>query len=79
MKALKEKMAPSKKIAKKPTGKKESRLKYVEDKEEYDRKKNLDSRNMLKQAAGIGEALMKAKMGYSDKPRVKPQKKTGGY
>jgi len=76
---MREKNAPSKKIVKKPAGKASSRLKYVEAKEDYDMNKLQKSYNLGKKPAGIGGALMKAKIGYSKLPKVKPQGKKGGY
>ena len=68
---------PSKRVAKTPKGEKENGKKYVEDKEEYDEENGWKNQQMWGKAADIGEAMMKAKMGYSNKPRVKPQKKVG--
>ena len=76
---MKTKNAPSKPIAKTPTGKKATRLKYVEEKEEYDKNKLKKSMYLKPKPNDIGDALMKAKIGYSNKTRVKPQGKMGGY
>lgn len=57
-----------------PVGKKVSGMKYVEEDEEYDKKK-LNSSLMKKQPADIAGAISKSKKGYSDKPRVKASKK----
>ncbi len=50
--------------------------KFAEVDEEYDRKKKLKEDKSMK-TAGIAKALKKSEkeMGYSDKPKVKPQKK----
>lgn len=74
MKKLKEKMPPSKKVNMKG-GKQVAGRKYpmaVEKEESMAASK--DNRPKSK-PADIGQALMKSKMGYSKKPRVKPSKK----
>ena len=76
---MKTKNAPHKKIQKTPTGKKANRLDYVEDKEEYDMMKLRKDQDMWGKAADIGEAMMRAKIGYGKKTRVKGQPKKGGY
>jgi hypothetical protein len=57
---------------KKPSGRIVSGETYDETLEDYNRKQNLDKRNMEKQPAGLANALTKGEQGYSDKPRVKP-------
>jgi hypothetical protein len=63
-----------KKIA--PKGKMVKGKNFVEVDEKYDRKKTKKDEKSMK-TAGVASALKKAEkgMGYSDKPRVKPQKK----
>lgn len=70
-KKMTEKMPPSKKINKKG-GKKYAGNRYplAVEEEEYMQAK-MDNHPM-KKAADIGQAMMRAKMGYSKKPRVKP-------
>jgi hypothetical protein len=43
--------------------------------EEYDRKMGNKSNYPAKAPADISQAFERSKMGYSDKPRVKPSKK----
>ena len=58
-------------------GKVVSGKKYAVDKEEYDMKKANKANKMVGKPADIASSLAKSKkeMGYSDKPRIKPQKK----
>lgn len=70
----KEMMAPSKKMQK--PAKKVKQRKYAEADEKYEKKQKMF--NHKKNPAGIAEALNKAKIGYSKKPRVKPSKKSSG-
>lgn len=60
----------------KPKGKMVKGSKYVADDEVYDRKTRKKEDKSMK-TAGIEKLLQKAEkdMGYSNKPRVKPQKK----
>lgn len=61
----------------KPSGPKVSGMTYATVLEEYDRKQNLRNRNMKRQPAGIADALDRAYYGYSDMPRVKPERIKG--
>jgi hypothetical protein len=76
MKKLKEKMPPSKKIVKKG-GKQVAGIKYSQEKEEYDNKIGDEDNFPSRKPADISGALMRAKEGYSKKPRVKPDKMKG--
>lgn len=74
MKKLKEKMPPSKKVNMKG-GKQVPGRKYVSAVEEEEYMEAAEDNHPMKKAADIGQAMMRSKMGYSKKPRVKPDKK----
>lgn len=73
-KKLNEKMPPSKKIHK-PSGPKVSGMDFSSILEEYDRKMGNKSNYPARAPADISQALERSREGYSDKPRVKQQKK----
>ena len=60
-----------------PRGRKVNGMTYDTVLEEYERKQNLRSRNMKRQPAGVADALDRAYYGYSDMPRVKPERIKG--
>ena len=64
----------------KPKGKLVKGSKFIADDEEYDKKTRKKEDKSMK-TAGMEKLLMKSekKMGYSDKPRVKPVKKGKGF
>ena len=73
-KKMSEKMPPSKKVNMKG-GKQVAGRKYVEAVEQEEYAAAAKDNHPRSKPADIGQALMKAKMGYSKKPRVKPSKK----
>jgi hypothetical protein len=66
-----------KKKMSKPAGKTVSGKKYSSVLENQDNKKANKANRMVGKPADISGAIKDAKMGYSDKPRVKPQNKKG--
>jgi hypothetical protein len=60
-----------------PSGPKASAMTFDAVLEDYNRKVYKKSRNMPAQPSGIADALDKAREGYSDKPRVKPDRSKG--
>lgn len=76
MKKLKEKMPPSKKINMKG-GRKVAGRKYASAVEQEEYAAAYKDNHPRKKPADIAQALMRAKEGYSKKPRVKPDKMKG--